>query len=587
MSRNTRNVYIVLVLFFSLVFVGCGPQPPAANSSAGAKVEPRTTGKRGGKLTYRITQPPETFNYMMAKDEPSIVTSFFTITSRLIDFDHETQKFVPALAETWTIGADGKTLDVKLRDGLKFSDGDALTTDDVIFTLSALYDERTKSPAYKDAMLVDGKPIETKKITDREMQLIFPKPVASVENYLVILAVLPSHSLDADFKAGKMAEAWKINAAPQSIVTSGPFVVEAATPGERIDYARNPHYWKKDSAGTQLPYLDKLTVEIIPDANNTFLRLSQGSLDFADRIRPNDFNEFTKAAGQVRAIDAGPGLGIDHMWFNLNTTTPDGKPVGSDIKRTWFSNTAFRKAVAAAIDRESITKVALQGLASPLHGFVSPANRVWLKPDLPKIEYSLPKAEQMLKDAGFRKGGTAEAPVLTDDKGNAVEFTLIVPAENQARKDIAAMIQQDLAKLGIKMAVAPVENAQLTQRAKETFDYDAILQGLSQTDLEPSSYQNFLLSSAGTHQWQPKQKTPATEWEKRIDELFAAQSVERDHAKRLAAFHEIQTIMSENMPVIPITARHITSAASVKIGNHYPSGIFPYSLWNVEELFVK
>lgn len=587
MSRSTRNAYTVLIVLCSLMFAGCGPQPPAANSTAGAKIEPRTTGKRGGQLTYRLTQVSETFNYLMAKDEPSAVTSFFAVTSRLIDFDHETQKFVPALAETWTMGADGVTLDVKLRDGLKFSDGDPLTTDDVIFTLAALYDERTKSPAYKDSMLVDGKPIEVKKISDREMQLVFPKPVASVENYLVNLAVLPSHTLDGDFKAGKIGEAWKINASPQSIVTSGPFIVEAATPGEKIEYARNPHYWKKDAAGTQLPYLDKLTIEIIPDANNTFVRLSQGSLDFADRIRPSDFNELTKAPGEMRAFDAGPGLGIDHMWFNLNIQTADGKPVGSDIKRAWFTNTAFRKAIASAVDRDTIAKVTLQGLASPLHGFVSPANRMWLKPDLPKIEYSISKAEQMLKDAGFRKGGTADAPVLTDDKGNAVEFTLIVAAENQARKDIAAIIQQDLAKLGIKMAIAPVENTQLAARARETFDYDAILQGLSQTDLEPSSYQNFLLSSAGTHQWHPKQKTPATEWEKRIDELFAAQSVERDHAKRLAAFHEIQAIMSENMPVIPIAARHVTSAAHSKIGNYFPSGIFPYSLWNVEELFIK
>jgi ABC-type transport system substrate-binding protein len=75
-----------------------------------------------------------------------------------------------------------------------------------------------------------------------------------------------------------------------------------------------------------MPYLDNLTIEIIKDANNSFVRLSQGSLDFADRIRATDFNEFSKLAGDVRAVDAGPGLGIDHLWFNLNTVTSDLQP---------------------------------------------------------------------------------------------------------------------------------------------------------------------------------------------------------------------------------------------------------------------
>lgn len=586
MPHSNRSLFTGFFLFYCLLFTGCG-QPPVGNSSPGTKIEPKTTGTRGGKLTYRLTVAPKTFNYMLAADEASIVAAFVTITSRLVDFNHETQKFAPGLAETWTTAADGRTVDVKLREGLKFSDGNDLTTDDVIFTLNALYDERTQSPAFRDAMLVDGKQIATTKLNDREMQMVFPKPVASAENYLVNLGVLPSHTLDAEFKAGKMAEAWKINTPPASIVSSGPFIIEAATPGERIEYARNPNYWKKDSAGTQLPYIDKLAIEIITDPNNSFVRLSQGSIDFADRIRPSDFNEFTKTAGQTRAFDAGPGLGIDHVWFNLNTEDSAGKPLENQIKRSWFSDKRFRQAVAAAIDRDSITSVTLQGLASPLHGFVSPANRVWLKPDLPKIEYSTAKADQLLKEAGFNKGGTTEAPVLTDAQNNPVEFTLIVPAENEPRKLMAAVIQQDLGRVGIKMQVVPIEFPAVTERWTKSHDYDAILLGLSQTDIEPSSYQNFLLSSAGAHQWRPKQKSPATEWEARIDKLFADQSVELDPAKRLALFYEIQTVLREEMPVIPIAARHVVAAAHNRVGNYSPSSVFPYSMWNVEELFVR
>lgn len=89
-----------------------------------------------------------------------------------------------------------------------------------------------------------------------------------------------------------------------------------------------------------------------------------------------------------------------------------------------------------------------------------------------------------------------------------MEFTLLVPAENEARKLMAAVVQEDLAKLGIKMQVVPLENSTVQERLNETYDYDAILFGLAVTDIEPSSLVSFLLSTGANHQWQPKQKTP-------------------------------------------------------------------------------
>jgi len=96
-----------------------------------------------------------------------------------------------------------------------------------------------------------------------------------------------------------------------------------------------------------------------------------------------------------------------------------------------------------------------------------------------------------------------------------------------------------------------------------------------------------LLSGADTHQWQPSQKTPATEWEAQIDKLFAEQAGESDPKIRAEKFNEIQRIMADETPVVPIVARHIVSAANTRIGNYSPSAMFPYSIWNVDELYVK
>jgi peptide/nickel transport system substrate-binding protein len=537
-------------------------------------------------LVYRVSSPPKTFNYLLANDETSILTAFFLLNGRLVEFDHSTQTYVPGLAEAWTTTPDHRSVDVRLRDGLKFSDGQPLTSSDVAFTLEATYDERNKADVFRDALLINGKPISVKVIDDRNLQFVLPETIAAPENYLYNIAVLPRNVLEADQEAGRLSEAWKITAPPASVVSSGPFVVASAAAAERIVLKRNPYYWKRDAQGTQLPYLDELTLEIVPDANQARVGLDQATIDIVDRVRPTDYASLLNAGGAVKAFDLGPSLGVDYLWFNLNPAQRDGAPM-NPAKLAWFSDARFRRAVSMAVDRGSIARSTLQGLATPLYGVVSPANRVWANADLPQIAYDLVQAASLLEEAGFSKRGPVDAPELFDAQGNRVEFSLLVPAESEPRKLMAAVIQEDLAKLGIRMRVVPIEFAAITNAWTKSYEYDAILLGLSITDLEPSTYANLLLSSGDAHQWRPNQKSPATEWEAKVDQLFAEQASESDPGKRKSKFYEIQRIVADASPVIPIVTRHVVSAANSRVGNFTPSPMFPYSMWNAEELFIK
>ena len=578
--------YFLLGVFLLLSLLSSCRQPPASNTNTGAaKLEQRTIGTRGGKLVYRVSSPPKTFNYLLANDEPSLLMAFFLLNSRLVEFDHSTQTYVPGLADAWTTSPDHRSVDIRLRDGLKFSDGQPLTSSDVAFTLEAAYDERNKAEVFRDALLISGKPISVKVIDDRNFQLVLPEMVSSPDNYLYNIAVLPRNALEADQKAGSLSETWKITAPPASVISSGPFVVASAAAAERIVLKRNPYYWKRDAQGTQLPYLDELTLEVVPDANQTRVGLDQATIDIVDRIRPTDYASLLSAGGAVRAFDLGPSLGVDYIWFNLNPTKADGTPQ-NPVKLAWFSDVRFRRAVSTAVDRDSIAGSTLRGLATPLYGIVSPANRRWANPDLPKIAYDLAQATSLLKEAGFTRRGAADAPELVDAQGNRVEFSLLVPAESEPRKLMAAVIQEDLAKLGIRMQVVPIEFAAVTNAWTKSHEYDAILLGLSVTDLEPSTYANLLLSSGDAHQWRPNQKSPSTEWEMKVDQLFAEQARESDPEKRKAKFREIQRIVADASFVIPIVARHVVSASNSRVGNLSPSPMFPYSMWNADELFI-
>ena len=579
--------YFRLAVFLLLPLLFSCRQPPASNTTTGtAKPEQRRIGTRGGKLVYRVSSPPKTFNYLLANDEPSILTAFFLLNSRLVEFDHSTQTYVPGLAETWTTGPDQRSVDIKLRDGLKFSDGQPLTSSDVAFTVEATYDERNKADVFRDALLINGKPISVKVIDDRNLQFVLPETIAAPDNYLYNIGVLSRNALEADQKAGRLSEAWKITAPPTSVVSSGPFVVASAAAAERIVLKRNPYYWKRDAQGMQLPYLDELTLEVVPDANQARVGLDQAAIDIVDRIRPTDYASLMNAGGGVKAFDLGPSLGVDYIWFNLNPAKPDGTQL-NPAKLAWFSDARFRRAVSMAVDRDSIARSPLRGLATPLYGVVSPANRIWANPDLPKIAYNLAQAASLLEEAGFTRRGTADAPELVDAQGNRVEFSLLVPAENEPRKLMAAVIQEDLAKLGIKMQVVPIEFAAITNAWTKSYEYDAILLGLSVTDLEPSTYANLMLSSGDAHQWRPNQKSPSTEWETKVDQLFAEQARESDPGKRKSKFQEIQRIVADASAVIPIVTRHVVSAANSRVGNFSPSPMFPYSMWNAEELFIK
>ena len=95
------------------------------------------------------------------------------------------------------------------------------------------------------------------------------------------------------------------------------------------------------------------------------------------------------------------------------------------------------------------------------------------------------------------------------------------------------------------------------------------------------------MSSAAVHQWFPKQPKPATGWEAKIDQLFGQQAQTTDPAERKRLFNEIQAIVAQEMPIMPITSRHIVSGANEKIGNLAPSGILPFSLWNADRLFIR
>lgn len=570
------------LLFFLLPLAAC--QSPESKQSAGG----RETGVRGGRLVVAERSSPLTFNYPLAGDLTTINTSFFLMSARLVEFDHDKQEFVPGLAESWPMSDGQRVVTVKLRDGLKFSDGTPLTADDVLFTLRVFYDKTVQSPSFHDAMLVGGEPIKASKLDERTVKLEMPQPVAVPESYLYNVGVLPRHKLEVAFNQGEYQKAWATTAAPADFAVSGPFTLKEYVPGQRTILQRNAHYWKKDAAGNQLPYLDEISIEAVDNPNTGLLKFQQGELDILDNIRPADYATLKDKPGPVAVRDIGPWLQTDVLWFNLNEGMDEqGKQLGDPVKRAWFSDARFRRAVAYAIDRPSIIQNVLRGLGTPLSGIVSPSNKRWVNANIPRYDYDVQRAKDLLKEAGFQLRDQGGTPQLADSAGHPVEFTLIVAENVAVRKQMATIIQEDLAKLGIKIVVSPLEDKAFSDYIRKTLNYDAAIHGFSVSDTDPSSMSAVFKTGGQLRYWSLANKKPGAEWETKIDQLMNEQAVESDAAKRKAKFDEAQRLFAEQLPVVPLVVRHFVSGAKTNLGNYRSSFLPPRSLWNADELFWK
>jgi peptide/nickel transport system substrate-binding protein len=307
------------------------------------------------------------------------------------------------------------------------------------------------------------------------------------------------------------------------------------------------------------------------------LKLVHGEIDFINSL---DAEYYDKLMQQNPALvhDSGVSLDSEQMWFNQVPTSPL-----PDYKKAWFRSTAFRRAISEAINREDLARVAFRGHARPAVGPLSTANKFWFDTKLQPHPFDQKSSLARLSQDGFRM----QDGVLKDSSGHAVEFSIITNAGNKYRERMAAMIQQDLSGIGIKLNVVTLDFPSLIERITRSFDYEACLLGLINNDLDPNSSQmNVWLSSGENHQWNPSQKTPATAWEAEIDKLMHEQATNLDPKKRKAAFDRVQEIAWEQEPFIYLVNRNALSAVSPNARNVHPVVLRPQVYWNIDEISI-
>jgi peptide/nickel transport system substrate-binding protein len=547
---NKRNLIAFLGVSALLALIVLWLVSPIAFSQPKVVGEPvlKEIGKRGGQVTISISDP-KSFNPIMTWSPADLLINL--THAGLLEVNPVTGRLEPALALSYEVSPDRKSIKFILRKGLRFWDGNDLKAEDIVFT----YKEIILDPKNQIPGLI---PLEVKASDETTIIMTVGAPLpmlpaAILSGFFFSMPVLPKHKLAEIVAKGQFAQAWSPATPLGELAGAGPFKLAKYTPATEILLERNPHYGKVDPRNQQLPYLDKVIAKIAPNRAEELARLGRGELDLLMLRAEETFD--LKLPRSFKLIVDGPEYHSFDFWaFNHDVTDPDLRKV--------FRERLFRQAIAQALDRQRVIKEVLRDLGEPWFGTV---NRLspYYEPNTPKYDYDLKAAAEKLDRLGLRDTDRDGWRNLA--RGKQLEFELITNDNNPRRMAAARLIIEELKKVGVKVNFRAIPFAEFSARLTGGRFVTAIAGTTHLSD--PFLNEHFYRSSGSGHFWHLSGAKEPFDYEKKIDELLNQAAFEFDFAKRKALASELQKIMSEELPIVPLWSRKAILAASESLGN--------------------
>ncbi|MFP4007788.1 MAG: ABC transporter substrate-binding protein [Spirulinaceae cyanobacterium] len=571
-------IAVVAIIFTAVSLASCNP---AILESIAAQVP---------QVVMSVLSEPKTFNAVLSAESPNI----FSLTyDGLVNENPLTGEFEPAIAESWDISDDGLEIVFTIRPNLKWSDGEDLTVDDVVFSYNRLYlNEEIPSNARDSLRIGQSREFPTiTKVDNSRVKFTVPEPFAPFLG-TTSLPILPAHAL-AESVETKDSEGrplflskWGVDTPPEEIVFNGPYVLKNYRLSERLNFERNPYYWRTDDTGNSLPYVQEVVWQIVENTDTALLQFRSGSLDTIS-VSPEYFSLLKKQEkqGNFNVYNGGPSYGTSFISFNLNTGIRDGKPLVDPIKSRWFNDVRFRQAVAYAINRQRMINNVFRGLGKPQNSPISVQSPFYAS-DLEGYDYNPEKAKELLAEAGFRYEGNR----LLDSEGNLVRFSLITNAGNKTREAMATQIEQDLEAIGMQVDYAPIAFNVLVDKLSNSLDWECFLLGLTGGN-EPNGGANVWFPDGNLHMFNQKPQAgrgeltgrTVSDWERRIAELYIQAARELDFEQRKAIYVETQELAKEYAPFIYLVNPYALTAVRNKFEEIQYSALGgPF--WNIYEL---
>ncbi len=435
------------------------------------------------------------------------------IYNGLIQYDPETQKLLPELATEWSISPDGKEITFKLRPGVKFHDGTPFNAETVRYhfeRLTGITDPKKAGRFARNYEQLEKVEI----VDDLTVKFMLKKPQASLMNFLGD----PSGFIPSPTAVEKLGPDYQRNP-----VGTGPMKVKEWTKDVMMVLEKNPDYWEKDKDGTTYPYLDGITVTIIPDNAVRVVNLKAGQVDYIEEVPEAQVASLKKEAS-LRFYQK-TSFGMETLYLRY------GRPP--------FDKRACREAFIMAIDKKGIAASVYGGVHTPSETIISPAN-AYFDPNTKGLPYDLEKAKEKLAECGKPDGFDAE----------------IITMNLQRVVTRMEAIQASVAKIGINLKVTVVEIAAM----RPLYDDEDKGDGRA---LYEGSYSDPLQFVGQFRCNQPGNAERMCEPE--LEKLVDASDAVFDFDKRKAALQEVAKYTSHTPLMLPIVHLAETVAASPKV----------------------
>lgn len=534
--------WLGLLVVVALIVGACAGTPASAPPSAGGSGEAGTP-KVGGKITVAVEGEPASMDPAFDYDFVSGL-AVSSVTEPLLVFCENDKKLCAHLAESWTVSADGLTYTMKIRQGVKFHDGTPMTVEDVVFSL-----DRVRDPAlgsYVGWMLAKVSTVEapddsTVVITLSEPDALFEYALASTAAHVVSKAFVEANG----DKFGK----------PEvGSIGTGPFKFVEWQSGDHQTIARNEDYWDKANGG---PYLDEITIKIIPEPTTRVAGLQTGEIDFIINNIPSDQYATVQGIADVDLTFTDSYYG---EWITFNT------------KKAPFDNVKVRQALNYAFDKRAVRELFYGAEADPTKAtLVNPS--LWTFEEaawqaaweaLPAYDVDLEKAKALLAESG----------VADQLNGTEIAYYESTPSI----KGAAESFIDSMSKLGITISARKVtyqESVALQFGPHD--DYDILVASWGSDFPDPSgnlrpnfASENIVAGGANSSAYQND----------RVDALLAEQNTLVDKAERAKRLIEAQAIIAEESVVIVTAYPGWPLAVNKRLG-----GFSVSSLWYWASLF--
>ena len=548
-----KILFILLQVVLCLFLLNCSKQSNDATAPTEKSEKVKDT------LTYGISVSPEgKFNPLVSNTQYDgyvntlVYDSLLKLNSKI--------ELEPSMAEKYEITDEGKKLVFKLKSGIKFHDGNPVTSKDVKFTLESLANPKYEGDLASYVQSItgfkefhEGKATELKGIVcpdDNTIEINFDTPYSPALINIGTLGILPAHiwgKIDID----KWGENNEFVSKP---VGSGPYKFDSFKVGEFAKLVANEEYHNG------APKIKNFVFKVVNEETSS-AELINGSIDLAElsNIKSDDAKTLNEKGIEVLKY---PNSKIQYMGFNLRNKTLQ------DVK--------LRTAIAYGIDREALVNGLLEGNGVVINTPMVPSLWSYPKEGLVEYKFDVEKAKALLKEAGYED---TNGNGIVDKGGKDLELTLTVPTGDTVREKTGTIIQDNLSKIGIKVNIEAMEFKAVMQKVVGNHEFEMYLMGNTleaDPDPTPNWYSTQATDEKGVFGW-----NIAGFKSKEADNLMDLNRKATVLEERAKILNDFGKLLNKELPWIPLYASDIVKAYNKNLKNYTPNTFAGF--YNVEK----